>query len=214
MKKIKILFQGDSITDAGRDRSDCHNLGNSYPLYASELIKKAYPDVEFEFFNFGISGNRTCQLFDRLSNECIDLQPDVVSVFIGINDVWHRYDPTRIMTTDAQIELNYTCILNRIKNETNAKIMMIQPYVEGNSPAEVHSDLEQIKPMLASLAEDHADAYIKLDELMRADENYGKPNHFTRDGIHPNENGAKFIAKLYFEAIKPLIDDLLSLERK
>ena len=66
MKKLKIVFQGDSITDAGRDRRNYHDMGNGYPKYASELIQKAHPDTEFEFINFGIGGNRTDQLFDRI----------------------------------------------------------------------------------------------------------------------------------------------------
>ena len=207
MKKIKILFQGDSITDAGRDRNDPHNLGYGYPLYAAALIKKAYPDVEFEFMNFGISGNRTCQLFDRLSNECIDHQPDIVSVFIGINDVWHRYETTRILTTDAQIELNYTCILERLKNETNAKILLLQPYSEGEQQAHMRGDVERIKPIVNKLAQKYADAYIKVDDLMISE---ADGQSFTSDGVHPNVHGAEFLARHYLEAVKPLIDNLLS----
>ena len=108
MKKLKILFQGDSITDAGRDKRNYHNMGSGYPKYASELIRNAYPDVEFEFINLGISGNRTDNLFDRLSADCINIKPDIVSILLGVNDVWHRYGGERIATTDAQIELNYT----------------------------------------------------------------------------------------------------------
>ena len=63
---MKILFQGDSITDAGRDKRNYHDMGCGYPKYASELIAEAFPETDFEFINFGISGNRTCQLFDRL----------------------------------------------------------------------------------------------------------------------------------------------------
>ena len=82
MKKIKILFQGDSITDAGRDKRNFHDLGAGYPKYAAELIKAEYPYVEFEFINLGISGNRTCQLFDRLYSDAIALEPDIISILI------------------------------------------------------------------------------------------------------------------------------------
>ena len=51
MKKIKLLFQGDSITDMGRDRSDMHNLGYGYPKYAAEYLMKKYPEISFEFIN-------------------------------------------------------------------------------------------------------------------------------------------------------------------
>ena len=214
MKKIRILFQGDSITDAGRDRRNYHHLGMGYPKFVAPLIEAAYPDVEFEFINFGISGNRTGQLFDRLTPDCISFQPDIVSILIGINDVWHRYAFEMVPTTDEQIALNYKCILERLKKDTNAKILMLQPYTEGEKQAQMRADVEKVKLIVNDLADKYSDAYIKLDDLMHADENYGKPDYFTPDGVHPNPNGAAFIAKHYLEAVKPLIDDLLSLERK
>ena len=62
---MKIVFQGDSITDAGRDKRNYHHMGNGYPKYTAEILTEQFPEVEFEFINQGISGNRTCQLFDR-----------------------------------------------------------------------------------------------------------------------------------------------------
>ena len=210
MKKIKILFQGDSITDAGRDRANVHNLGGGYPKYAAELIRAAYPEIEFEFFNLGISGNRTSQLFDRLYTDAIALEPDIVSVLIGVNDVWHRHGANKIATTDEQIELNYKCILDRLKNETNAKILMLQPFTEGEDQAHMRADVEKIKVIIDDLARKYADAYIKTDDLMHADEHYGEPHYFTKDGVHPIAAGAEFIARHYLEAVKPLIDEVIS----
>jgi lysophospholipase L1-like esterase len=209
MKKIKILFQGDSITDAGRDKRNYFNLGNSYPKFAAQALTEKYPDVEFEFINLGISGNRTGQLFDRLTADYINFNADIVSILIGINDVWHRYG-SKILTTDEQIEVNYRSILERIKNETGSKILMLQPYTEGEKQTHIRADVEKLKPLVNTLADKYADAYVKLDDLMHADENYGKPDYFTPDGVHPNSNGAAFIAGLYVEAISPLIDELLA----
>ena len=210
MKKIKILFQGDSITDAGRDRRNYHHMGAGYPKFVAQALTNKYPDVEFEFINFGIGGNRTSELFDRLYVDCIAFQPDIVSVLIGINDIWHRYGQNKIATTDAQLELNYKCILERLKKDTNAKILMLQPYTEGEDQAHMRPDVERAKPIINSLAEQYSDAYVQLDDLMHADENYGKEHYFTRDGVHPNPNGAAFIAKLYVEAISPMIDEIIA----
>ena len=209
MKKVKILFQGDSITDAGRDRRNYHHMGAGYPKFVAQALTNKYPDVEFEFINFGISGNRTCELFDRLYADCIAFQPDIVSVLIGINDVWHRYGH-KIATTDEQIEVNYRSILERLKKETDAKILMLQPFTEGEDQAHMRPDVEKIKPIVDGLADKYADAYIKLDDIMHADENYGKEHYFTKDGVHPNPNGAAFIAKLYVEAISPMIDEIIA----
>ena len=210
MKKIKILFQGDSITDAGRDKRNYHHLGMGYPKFVAPLIEMAFPDVEFEFINFGISGNRTGQLFDRLSQDCISFQPDIVSILIGVNDVWHRYSAENVKTTDEQIEVNYRSILERIKNETNAKILMLQPFTEGEDQAYMRAEVERVKVIADDLAEKYADAYIKTDDFMHAYEHYGEPHYFTKDGVHPNPNGAAFIAKHYFEAVRPLIDEVIS----
>ena len=90
-RKIKLVFQGDSITDAGRDKRNYFNLGRGYANAAAENLKAAYPEKALEFINLGINGNRTSELFDRLYPDCIFLKPDVVSVMIGINDVWHEY---------------------------------------------------------------------------------------------------------------------------
>ena len=100
---MKIVFQGDSITDAGRDRRNYHHLGYGYPWYTAEQLKSTFPETEFEFINQGISGNRTCQLFDRLYLDAIAFEPDVISVLIGINDIWHRHGGECIETTDEQI---------------------------------------------------------------------------------------------------------------
>ena len=210
MKKIKLLFQGDSITDAGRDRADYHNLGFGYALYASEMLKEAYPDVEFEFVNLGLSGNRTGQLFDRITPDCIEIKPDIVSVLIGINDVWHRYEHEFVPTRDEQIELNYRCVLDVIKESTNAKLLMLQPFTEGDNQAFMRKDVDKMIKIVDSLAEKYADDYLRLDEIIHADEHYGAELYFTRDGVHPNEIGAQYIAKLYVDAIRPLIDRVIA----
>ena len=207
MKKMLIVFQGDSITDAGRDYRNYHNLGNGYPKYAAELIREENPDVEFEFINFGISGNRTCQLFDRLYTDCLAFDPDVVSVLIGINDVWHRYNDTKILTSDEQLKVNYRSILTRLKNETNAKIIMLAPYVlDSQLTAHLADDLVTILPIVRELAEEFADVYVPLDELFsEAIKTQPSPMYYSNDGVHPNENGARFIGERYAEAIKSLI---------
>ena len=200
---MKILFQGDSITDAGRDKRDFHDLGPGYPKYVAELIRAAYPDEEFEFINLGISGNRTCQLFDRLYTDAIAFKPDIISILIGINDVWHRYAPEKIATTDAQLELNYREILKRIRKETDAKIIILSPYVlDAAATQHMKADLKTVLPIVEKLAKEYADVYVPLQKLFdEAIKTQPAPLYYSEDGVHPNENGAKFIAEQYFKAI-------------
>ena len=126
---MKILFQGDSVTDAGRDRSDPHDMGNGYPRFASAMIQDSFPDTEFEFIDLGISGNRTEHLVERMEADFIEIQPDIVSILIGVNDVWHHYAFEYVETTDEQFESNYRTLLEGLKSRTTARILMIQPFL-------------------------------------------------------------------------------------
>ena len=207
---MKILFQGDSITDAGRDKRNYHNLGNGYPKYAAELIKESFPDTDFEFINFGISGNRTCQLFDRLYDDAISFAPDVISILIGINDLWHRASHN-IKTTDEQIEVNYRSILNELRRSTNAKIVILAPFVlDAPDKDFLRNDLVSVREIVRKLASEYADAFIPLDDYFaQALKNQPEALYYSQDGVHPNENGSRFIGKLYAEAVKPIIQKLI-----
>ena len=207
---MRILFQGDSITDAGRDKRNYHDMGNGYPKYTSAMIAEAFPDTEIEFINFGIGGNRTCQLFDRLYADGIAFEPEIISILIGINDIWHRHGGSRIETTDEQIATNYRAILTRLRKQTNAKIVMLSPYLlDSEDKEDWRPELDRILPIIRSLADEFADAYVPLDELFEeALKTQPEPKYYSPDGVHPNENGARFIGKHYFEAIAPLIKSL------
>ena len=205
---MRILFQGDSITDAGRDKRNYHDLGKGYPKYAAEAIRAANPDREFEFINFGISGNRTCQLFDRLYADAIAFQPDIISILIGINDIWHRYGGNRIETTDEQIETNYRAILTRLRAQTNAKIVMLAPYLLDCERVEhMRGDLERLLVIVRKLAAEFADVYIPLDELFgEAVKTQPEALYYSADGVHPNANGSEFIGKHLAKAFASLME--------
>ena len=207
---MKILFQGDSITDAGRDKRNYHDMGLGYPKYAVEHIIAANPDVDFEFFNFGISGNRTSQLFDRFYSDALAFDPDIISILIGINDIWHRYGGGKIATTDAQFELNYRSILERIRRESNAQIMILSPFLLDKEPYEgMRKDLERMLPIVRELADEFADVYVPLDKhFEEALKTQPEPLYYSADGVHPNDNGRAFIGKVYAEAIDGLIKQL------
>jgi len=209
---MRILFQGDSITDCGRDRRDFHNMGNGYPKYSSELIREAFPAQDFEFINLGIDGTRTNQLFDRFYPDAIALQPDIISILIGINDIWHRYNRTPVLTTDRQTEANYRAMLELLKEKTNAKIIMLSPFLLDDEKKEAwRPELNSMLPFIRSLADEFADVYIPLDKLFdEARKTQPSLKFYSDDGVHPNLNGIQFIAKHYSEAIKPLIQEVAS----
>ena len=205
---MRILFQGDRITDAGRDHRNYYDLGSGYPKYAAELIKKEFPDAEF--IDLGIGGNRSGQLFDRSSADLINIQPDVVSILIGINDIWHRFSAAPVPTTDEQFELNYRCLLQEIRKRTNAKIMIMCPFLlDAEKTQHLREGLDRIIPIVEKLADEFADVYMPLDAIMaEAMKTQPEPLFFSRDGVHPNANGAAYIGEKYAEYILPLLKSL------
>ena len=208
MKNVRIVFQGDSITDAGRDKRNYRDMGFGYPKFAAEYLKNANPDIEFDFINFGISGNRTSQLFDRFYVDALAFEPDVISILIGINDIWHRYESSiRVATTDEQIKTNYRAILERIKRESNAKIVILAPFVlDAPDKDFLRRDIKTLLPIVRELAEEFADVYIPLDEYFAAAlKTQPEPLYYSADGVHPNDNGRMFIAKYYEEAVTKLL---------
>lgn len=209
MKKIKLLFQGDSITDAGRVRDDFHNLGNGYPKYAAEYIREKYPDIDFEFIDLGISGNQTKDLVERLQRDFIDIQPDIVSILIGINDVWHHAADKNWIPNEI-FEERYKIILKSIKEKTNAKIMMMEPFL---IPVEdklfFREDLAPKIEIIRKLAREYADAYLPTDGLLQSAFIGDEPTSYAADGVHPTAKGADYIGKLYAEYISALLEKLL-----
>jgi lysophospholipase L1-like esterase len=209
---MKILFQGDSITDAGRSRENLADLGPGYPAFVATSLTDLYPQAQFTFTNRGISGNRTEHLVQRLQADFVDHQPDLVIMMIGVNDVWHHYSHN-IETTDEVFEANLRHVLSEIKTKTPAKLIMIEPYL---LPA---ADKEHMLPELHAkirierkLAREFADSYIPLDGIFAAacvGESYTK---YSPDGVHPNADGARLIAKQVVSAAIPLLDVLDSTE--
>lgn len=206
--KIKLLFQGDSITDAGRNREDYHDLGYGYPKYAATYLAERFTDVEFEFIDLGIGGNQTKDLVARLDSDFVDIQPDVVSILIGINDVWHHAED-RSWIEDDVFEERYRTVLEALKTKTNAKIMIMEPFL---IPVEdklfFRVDLAPKIEIIRKLAREYADVYMPTDGLLASAYTCKEPTYFAADGVHPTEAGADYIGKLYVDYIAPIIEDL------
>ena len=204
-RKLKILFQGDSITDAGRDRSDYHNLGNGYAFYAAQLLTERHPDIEFEFINLGIGGNRTPDLVARLETDFIEIQPDIVSILIGVNDTWHHADPNGPWMKHSYFENCYRTVLTAIKDRTNAKILMMEQFLLPLPERQFfRQDLDPKIQITRKLARTYADGYIPTDGLLAAAYTTEDWQRYALDGVHPTAYGAQAIARWYVEAIEKL----------
>ena len=205
---MKILFQGDSITDWGRNREDPHQLGDGYVKYAAEAIKFRHPATQFEFLNLGISGNKVLDLVERWQSDCIEIQPDVVSILIGVNDVWHRAE-TREWLDNAVFEEQYRTILEETKAKTKAKIIMLEPYLAyTEDKAFFREDLAPKIEVVRKLAREYADVFVPLDGIIAAASVGCDPTLWAYDGVHPAEGGQHLIARAYadaFDAIFPTV---------
>lgn len=210
--RIKILFQGDSITDCWRDHDNCHHMGRGYAKYASEIMEVQYPEVDFEFINLGISGNQTKDLVDRLQTDFVDIQPDIVSILIGVNDVWHHSKERAWLPNDV-FEDQYRQVLEAIKTKTNAKIMMLEPFLIPVPDKQFfREDLAPKIEIIRKLAREYADVYLPTDGLLQAAFIGHEPTEFALDGVHPTEFGAEYIGKLYAEYVAPLINEIAARE--
>ena len=206
--KIKLLFQGDSITDAGRDRNNPHDLGQGYPKYAAAILKENYPEVDFEFIDLGISGDQTKDLVARLQSDFIDVQPDVVSIMIGVNDTWH-HAADRSWIPNEVFEERYRTVLKAIKEKTNAKIMIIEPFL---IPVEdklfFREDLAPKIEIIRKLAREYADAYLPTDGLLQSAIIGDDPLSYAADGVHPTAKGAAYIGELYDLYVSDILEKL------
>ena len=184
-----ILFQGDSVTDCGRDRSDPASLGGGYPLYASRLL----PGVRVR--NRGISGNRAKDLVARWQADCLDLAPDTVSILIGINDVWRRYD-SNDPTSDEAFEASYRKLLEPLRGKS---LLLIMPFLLDVSPAvtAMRQDLAGKQAVVCRLAGEYGAALLDADELFQTALRHWKkkPAYYAADGVHPTKEGHALLAR-------------------
>lgn len=210
--KIKLLFQGDSITDAHRDET--HPLGQGYAAKASKMLGEKYRNTPIEFINRGVSGDQTCHLMSRRQEDIIELQPDIVSVLIGINDVWWHSEGKNWMP-DEEFERNYLTVLEDIKEHTSAKIMLIEPFLlpSDESKAFFREDLWKKIGITRKLAREYADAFIPLDGILNACCLSHSPEEISADGVHPTDLGAQLIAENYVLYVSPLIDGMINEEK-
>ena len=204
MSKIRVLFQGDSITDAGRNRLARHSLAG-YPRKTAEILEKEQPG-KYAFFNRGISGNRTKNLLMRYRRHFVKMRPDVVTVMIGINDVWRKYDRND-PTTPEQYEANLVKLFTGIKQDTGAKIIVLSPYLTSGTDGKwnvMRGDVDIFIEVCKKVAEKYADKYIYTDGPMNeANEKYPH-EQISQDGVHPAEKGQEILATLLSEAIESL----------
>ena len=120
-----LVLQGDSITDAGRF-GEPENLGSGYARMVAKYIENFYPDLEMKVYNRGISGHRSKDLVERWDKDCLDLNPTVVTLLIGINDVWRSFDQNDPTSVEAYAE-NCEKLMKQVK-DAGASLIVLEPF--------------------------------------------------------------------------------------
>lgn len=198
-----VLFQGDSITDCGRNRETGADLGRGYALMAAGLFQSQYPGKQVKFINRGISGNRVKDLQGRWQQDCIDLKPTWVSIYIGINDTWRRYDRNDPTSTEAYAT-GFRDLIVQTKEKLDAKLILVEPFVLP-VPEDRKAWREDLDPkinVVRELAREFQALYVPLDGLFAQASTQAPPAYWAPDGVHPSPAGHALIAKAWLEAVQ------------
>jgi lysophospholipase L1-like esterase len=199
-----VLFQGDSVTDCGRDREDINSLAEGYPGIVAKIYGLLFPTTKVTFVNKGISGNRVIDLLGRYDEDFKAIKPDFLSILIGINDTWRRYD-NNDPTSAKQFENTYRELLTKVKKDMpDCKIILIEPFVLNSLPdrATWREDLDPKIHVVRKLAKEFADYYIPMDGIFaKAEVEQYTCEQIATDGVHPTALGHGMIAEEYLKAL-------------
>jgi lysophospholipase L1-like esterase len=203
MQKKKIVFFGDSITEAAVKPG-------GYIVQIGELATKEIGSESYDFIGAGIGGNKVYDLYLRLENDVLSKNPNVVIIFIGVNDVWHKR--THGTGTDAdKFEKFYTAIIKKFQ-EKNIKVVLCTPAAIGektDSSNELDGDINKYSNIIRGLAKSNNLPLIDLRKAFLDYNNQHNPENkesgiLTSDGVHLNAKGNQFVADEMWKVIKSL----------
>lgn len=195
---MRILFQGDSITDAGRDRGDLYNMGNGYAVIVSSYLSATVPEKKLEFINKGVACECSIDMLKRWKEDTLDIKPDVMIFMAGVNDMWRRYDGADTITTAEQFEDNMRKMLQMAKDSGIDKMILMEPYVTLNEPDRMiwlKEDLCYKQNAVRKLAEEFGAEFIPLQSVFEEACTKREPAFWTLEGVHPKWPGCALIAK-------------------
>ncbi len=199
-----VLFYGDSITDASRNRENSLHMGHGYAKKIADIYTALYPNSSVQFYNRGIGGNRLTDLLKRYNEDVYPIKPDFVSVLVGINDTWRRYD-SGLIVSEAEFERQYRDLLGRIRLDfPKSPIMVIEPFLLPTDPAKISywEDLTPKIEIVKSLAKEMADFYLPSGQLFDEAMNDGySPDQLSEDGVHPTNIGHAYLAVKWLQMI-------------
>lgn len=202
-KHSRILLIGDSITDSHRGE-DPEGLGFGYVRLIHDYVLTTYPEKEIEIINRGISGNRVIDLEARWEEDVLALNPDYVSISIGINDVWRQLDRANI---DQVYPEQFERVLNELCEKTNARLILMEPtIIEENPTSEGNQKLREYVEIVRKLANKYGAVLVPTHEDFQQYLRSGNTQKLTTDGVHMNSAGNMLMARSWLKACKDTIE--------
>lgn len=207
---MKIVMFGDSITDMGHqgEVGTVHSYGDGYPFIVCSRLGDEAP-TKYEIINKGISGNKTVDLYARIKKDVWNLEPDVLSILIGVNDVWHELGGNNGVEL-KRFERIYRMILDdTLERLPNLKIMLLEPFFLRGTAVEYlgYEGFTQVfdyAKVVKKLAEEYRLTFIPLqNKFNEMAEKYGA-EYYLYDGVHPSVAGATLIANEWLKGFKKL----------
>lgn len=200
---MKILFYGDSITDASREKDREKELltnnrfGHGYVMQAAGRLLLRDP-AKYEIVNRGVSGNRIVDLYARGKRDLWNEQPDVISILIGINDIWHEINWQNGVELD-RFERIYRMLLDETRARVpQAKIILMEPFVLHGSATDEHFEefcaVYDYAAAVKKLAADYGAYFVPLQGVLSEKAAKYGAETMLRDGVHPAVGGAAVIA--------------------
>ncbi len=202
-KGCRLLFQGDSITDMkwGRNEKDRnHYLGHSYVYLLASRLGVEMPEANLDFYNRGMSGHKIADLKSRWQKDAVDMQPDVLSILIGINDV-SRGGGKQVPIERWERDYRFILELSH-KVNSDLKLVLLDPFVlrSGRLANETswnrwRAEVERLCDVVARLAADYDAVHIKTQDIFDVAAESVSPEHWIWDGVHPLPQGHELIAR-------------------
>jgi lysophospholipase L1-like esterase len=197
-----ILFQGDSITDAGRSREDASRpnspaaLGNGYAWLAAAQLLVDRPDDKLTIFNRGISGNKVYQLAERWQTDALNLTPTVLSILIGVNDIWHKLNGNYDGTVE-KYETDYKALVKQTKDALpEVKLIICEPFVLrcGAVNSSWFPEFDEYRAAAKRVAEEAGALFVPFHEMFERASKIAPPERWAKDGVHPSADGGALMA--------------------
>jgi lysophospholipase L1-like esterase len=211
------LFQGDSITDGNRGRSDDpnHILGHGYAFGIASLLGAEYPERQLSFINKGNSGDTISALLARWKTDALDLKPDAISILVGINDVLHRIRSGNF-SAPSTYERDFRKLIELTREALpGTKIILCEPFILPvgmtlENPERWANEVNTIQQVCLQLATEFDFPYVRFQRVFNDALKTAPASYWIWDGIHPTVSGHGLMAKEWMREVGKVMPELKS----